>query len=488
VEDLKERVFRGGLARLCGQGINFILRLGYTATMARLLHPEDFGVVAMVVAVTGVYDLFTTAGLSLATVQRKAITDEQISTLFWINLLVGMLLCVTCVATAPLLVAFYHEPRLFWVTVAMGAGFLFNAAGVQHSALLQRQLRYVDLTIIEVSSLFIGFAFGISLAISGSGYWALVGAAIAVPAVSSCLMWFFTAWVPQFPRRGVGIRAMLSFGGTITINNLIVYFAYNLDKLLVGRFWGATSLGVYGTAYQLANVPTNSLIGAVGGVAFSALSRLQDDAVRLKNYFLKGATLLVSITAPITIFSAVFANEIVLVILGPKWVDAALIFRLLTPTILVFSIINPTGWLLQSTGLQVRSLRIAMVIAPLVITAYVIGLPYGPKGVALGFSMAMVLWVVPHVLWCLHDTQISPREFFSAISRPFFAAIAAVILPLVFTLLWLDQLLSPFFELLIAGCMMVSLYLSLLLFVFGGGNFYWGILRGLKSSLRTRSL
>ena len=155
MEDLKKRVVRAGVSKLLGQGAIFVLRLGFVAIMARLLPPEDFGLVAMVIAFTGVYDLFTTAGLSLAAVQRPTITDEQVSTLFWVNILVGALLCLLCFVTAPFLVTFYNEPRLFWVTAALGAGFLFNAVGVQHSALLQRQLRFTDLTTIEVLSLLV---------------------------------------------------------------------------------------------------------------------------------------------------------------------------------------------------------------------------------------------------------------------------------------------------------------------------------------------
>src|SRR5205823_14448709 len=132
-----------------------------------------------------------------------------------------------------------------------------------------------------------------------------------------------------------------------------------------------------------------------------------------------------SMTLPTTIFCALFADEIILVVLGPKWREAATIFRLLAPTILVFGIINPTGWLLQSVGLQGRSLRIAFVIAPLVITACVIGMPYGPTGVAFAFSAAMTIWLVPHIVWCLHGTTITPGDLFVAIWRPFVASIAA---------------------------------------------------------------
>ena len=155
MEDLKGRAVRGGFAKLCGQAANMGLRIGFVAVMARLLDPEDFGLVAMVTVVTGVYEIFTSAGLSMATIQKASVTDEQISTLFWVNILVGAVLCLLCLATAPVLVSFYHEPRLFWVTVALGVGFVITGGGVQHSALLQRQLRYVDLTMIEMVSLLV---------------------------------------------------------------------------------------------------------------------------------------------------------------------------------------------------------------------------------------------------------------------------------------------------------------------------------------------
>ena len=483
MKDLKEKAVRGGLARLCGQAAILVLRLGFMATMAHLLDPGEFGLVAMVSVVTGVYGLFSTAGLSMATIQQASVTDGQISTLFWINILVGTILCLLCLATAPLLVSFYHEPRLFWVTVTMGVGFIFSAGGVQHSALLQRQLRYVALAMTETLSLLVSFALGIVMALGGFGYWALVGSTIAAPAINTASVWAIAAWMPGMPRpRGAGIYAMLRFGGTITLNNLVVYFAYNLDKLLLGRFWGADALGLYGRAYQLLNVPTSNLHSAVGGVVFSALSRLQDDPVRLRSYFLKGYSLVNSMTVPISVFGALFADDIVLVVFGPKWADAAAMFRLLTPTILVFGIINPTGWLIQSVGLQGRSLRIAFVIAPLTIAAYLVGLPYGPNGVAFAFSASMVLWLVPHVFWSLHKTVISPWDLFLATCRPFFASIvaAAFAFGIQFYMINIVHLQSPFLRLSLAGGAMIILYLLLFLFAMGQKTFYLDLLRELR--------
>ena len=363
VHDIKRVALRGGLAKLISQAGNSALRFGFLIVAARLLEPKDFGLVAMVTVFTAVLDLFSTAGLSSATVQKSTVNTEQISTLFWINILVGVTLSIVCVLIAPLVVAFYHEPRLFWVTVVMGAGFIFNAAGVQHLALLQRQMRYATLAIIEFSCQLATFGLALCLALDGYGYWALVAAAIALPAAMTISTWTATGWIPGLPKRKADIRSMLHFGGTLTLNGVVSYVTVNFDKFLVGRVWGATALGNYSVAAQLITTPVSHLNLALGGVTFSALSRLQNDAVRFRSYFLKGYALNVSLTLPIIIFSAVFANDIVLVALGQKWADAAIIFQMLAPAVLFIALVNPLVWVLFASHRHVRSLLLALVIA-----------------------------------------------------------------------------------------------------------------------------
>jgi O-antigen/teichoic acid export membrane protein len=479
IPDLKRRTLRGGVAKLCGQALSFGLRVGFMIILARLLAPADFGLVAMVAVVTGIYSLFTTAGLSSATVQKANITADQVSTLFWINVLIGTAFALICVVTAPVLVAFYREPRLFAITVTLAAGFLFTGAGVQHLALLQRQLRYVNVTMIEALSQLASSAIGIALALAGFGYWALVAAAITAPGITTICAWIATGWIPGRPRWNAGIRSMLHFGGTVTLNGLFVYVGYNLEKVLLGRFWGADALGLYGRAYQLISMPTDYLNGAIGGVAFSALSRLQDDPTRLKSYFLRGYALAISMTLPITICCALFADEIILVLFGPTWADAATIFRLLTPTVLVLGIINPLAWLLLSVGLQGRSLRISLVLSPIVMIAYCIGLPYGPAAVAFAYSTAMTLWVVPHVLWCLQGTTISIFDLLRAISRPCLSGIVAAVIAFGVQQS-IGSSVAPLPRLLLGGSVMLGVYLLVLLFILGQKTIYLNLLRTLR--------
>ena len=467
---VKRMALRGGLAKLVGQGGNFTLRLAFMVVVARLLKPEDFGLVAMVTVITAILDLFASAGLSAATVQKSTINNEQISTLFWINICFGVMLGILCVLIAPAIVAFYHEPRLFWVTIVLGAGFLFSSAGVQHLALLQRRLRYATLAAIEFSCQLISLSIGVAVAVAGYGYWALVAAAVSLPAMMTFSVWVAAAWIPGRPRRDVGIGSLLHFGGTLTINGVVSYMTYNFDKFILGRVWGAGPLGYYGVASQLINIPTSNLNAALGGVLFSALSRLQDDAVRFKSYFLKGYALNISITLPITIFSAAFAEDVVFVVLGPKWAAAVAIFRLLTPTVVFFGVVNPVGWLLWSSGRHVRSLKISLVIAVLVSTACLIGLPYGPKGVAIGFSSVMTFWLIPHIVWCLHGTTIKALDLLRAASRPLLSAVTAAMIAYV-AHVYLSSL-SPFFRLALEGAVMMIVYAAMLLFVMGQKDFY----------------
>jgi len=489
MQDLKEKTIRGGLARLCAQGADFVLRLGSLMALARLLGPKDFGLVGMVTAFAGVLNLFRDFGLSSASIQRPSVTEEQMSTLFWINLLVGVLLGLLTVAMAPFIAGFYHEPRLVGVTTASAASFFFNAAGVQHGALLQRQMRFTALAIIGTISLIVSAAVGIGGAMAGYGYWALVAMTLTLPLISTLGFWLTTAWVPGRPHRQCGIRSMMHFGGTVTLTGLVVYIASNFEKVLLGRFWGADALGIYGRAYQLINIPTANLNGAVSEVAFSALSRLQNDSGRLKSYFLKGYSLVLAMTLPMTLACALFADDMIIVFLGPEWKAAAAIFRLLAPTILVFALANPLGWLVTSLGLVRRSLKMSLTIAPLLILAYVIGLPYGPRGMAIAYSTTMLLWVVPAIAWSVHGTVISLRDILLAVSPPLASSIVAA--GLVFAVRSAcGQPLSPLHRLVLETTVLLVTFLAMLLFATGQKSFYLDLLSGLRSpsSAKKKSL
>jgi PST family polysaccharide transporter len=280
---------------------------------------------------------------------------------------------------------------------------------------------------------------------------------------------------------------MMHFGGTVTLNGLIAYIANNLDKVLLGRFWGVDALGIYGRAYQLINIPTENLNSAAGEVAFSALSRLQDDHDRLKNYFLKGYAAVLALTLPITFACGLFADDMIIVLLGPKWIATAPIFRLLAPTILVFAIANPLFWLLSSIGLVGRSLKMSLVIAPLMIGSYLIALPYGPQGVAFAYSTTMVLWIIPLIFWTVHGTVLSVRDILLAVSRPLASSVVAAGLAYGVRSIY-GQSLPPLGRLALEIAVLFLAFLGMLLFATGQRALYLDIFRGLRGSSADSSI
>lgn len=476
LHDLKGKTARGALISTFSQGANFVLRLGSMMVLARILVPADFGLVGMVTACTGFLQLFRDAGLSMATVQRASISREQTSMLFWVNLVIGGVLAALCAAVAPILTRFYHEPRLFWMTVVIGTSFIFNGAAAQHRAILQRNMRFAVLAIIDVVSIVVSVALGIGMAMAGQGYWALVGMVVCPNAVGLLGVWAAGGWIPVAPRRGTDVLSMLKYGGTVTLNNLIAYIAYNADKVLLGRFWGAEALGIYGRAYQLINLPTDNLNSTIGLVAFPALSRLQNDPDRLRNYFLKGYGLFLSLVMPITMACALFAEDIVRIFLGPKWGATAPLFRLMAPTIFAFALKNPLAWLMLATGGAARSLKMAFFIAPCVILGYAAGLSYGPAGVAAGFSVATTLLAVPVIFWATHGTPVTGIDALKVLVRPLLSILIAAGVTLV-AWSYIHSLEPVLLRLIVANAVLFGVYASVLLFVMGQREVYVGLLR-----------
>jgi O-antigen/teichoic acid export membrane protein len=473
---LKRKSVRGGMITLTTQALTFVVQTGSTVVLARLLSPKDYGLQGMVLAVTGVLGLFRDGGLGLAVVQREEVTHEQLSTVFWINVTIGAALTVLTLALAPVLVVFYKEPRLLWITFATASSFLLSGIATVHGAFLVRDMRFATLAKIGVSSLLLSTAVGLGMAALGCGYWSLVMMALSGSAIGSCGYWLSVPWRPGRPSRKCGIRSMLHFGGTVTLNNLVVYLGYNAEKVLLGRFWGADALGLYGRAYQLINLPLQQLHSSMYSVAFPALSRIQNDHQRLCSTFLKGYSVALSLTIPVMISSILFADEVIRLVLGPKWISAVPILRLLGPTILAFGLINPFGWFLMATGRQVRSLNMALVIAPTVILGILLGLRRGPAGVALGYSVAMTVLIVPLIAWAIKGTGIRPRDYLKAIKPSMLAGVVACAAGIGVKLA-LGGAFTTFARLALGLGLVLSIYAWILLVTMGQKNLYVDLVR-----------
>ena len=463
LDELKLKSLRGGAVAAGAQVAKLALQMGTVIVLARLLSPSDFGLTGMAATLTGFLALFGDAGLGTATVQRHKVTHEQLSTLFWINVAIGVGLAALTIALAPALVRFYGEPRLFWIVIISAAAFVFNGLPIQHSALMSREMRFATRAQIDLTALAVSSGVGVVMAFLGWRYWSLVAMGVVGPIVGAVGVWLAVPWIPGPPRRNCGVLSMLHFGGLATLNSFLVFLAWNTDNILLGRFWGPHALGLYGRAYQLATLPVEQWTGTLSGVALSGLSAIQHDADRLSRSFLRAYSLLLSVTLPIAITCPLFAEEIIHVLLGPKWMEVVPIFRLLAPTSLVFALANPLSWLVMSKGRPGRAVGITAATTPVVILGIVLGLSHGPTGVALGYSAAMVLITIPIIAWSKQGTGITWLDLWKGARTSLLAVVPAALVGLTVKLTLGGGAFPPIAVLILGGGLIFGVYASALI-------------------------
>jgi len=411
---------------MSSQAVKFGLRTLSILALARLLQPEDFGLIAMVSAFTGFAAVFKDLGLSMATIQRDRINHDQVSTLFWINVCFSVLLTVITMAFAPVMAWIYGEPRLSAVTMVIGGTFIFSGLSSQHISLLQRQMKFTHLALIEIASMFAGLITGVLLAWKGCGYWALVGQIVIIAAVSMVLAWLLSRWRPGWPRRDGDVRSMLIFGSNLTGFNILNYFSRNADNALIGWYWGASQLGFYNRAYALMTLPLTQLRAPIAGVVTPGLSRLQHSPERYKNYYSHALRLYSLLALPIMTFIVITADHIVPIVLGPGWTETVSIFRWLAVAGLLETIIVGAGWIFVSQGRTGDLFRAGLASSSIAVCSFAAGLPWGPIGVAAVYSATRFLFAIPIII--LITGRSGPISWLEVIKPTFIACKLSVLI------------------------------------------------------------
>jgi PST family polysaccharide transporter len=395
LDDLKGRTISGAVVTIAAQAVQFVLNLGSIMILARLLTPRDFGLFAMVTTVMGFLRVFKDAGLSTATVQREGITHAQVSNLFWINVAVSGAIGLLLAAASPAIAWFYREQRLVGITLILSSTFLLSGLTVQHTALLNRQMRFKATAIIQVGSMLVGTSVGVVMAWINYNYWALVWGNFATVAASVVLTWIAIPWRPQAPIGRSGTRSLVGFGANLTTGGFLYSFARGADAILIGRFCGADSVGLYTRAGALLNRPMEQFLSPLNSVFVPALSRIQMQPERYRRTFLRiyEAIALVSCLSTGLLFA--LARPLTLVVLGAKWEQAAAIFAGLTIAAFCMPLGTASTWLFISQGRGRDWLFSSSLGSTITVVSFVAGLRFGPVGVAIAYSTIGLLIGMP---------------------------------------------------------------------------------------------
>ncbi|MEO1299216.1 MAG: lipopolysaccharide biosynthesis protein [Cyanobacteria bacterium J06636_16] len=423
--DLKGRSVRGGIFTLVSQVGRFLLQILSTTLLARILSPQDYGLVGMTTVITGFIQIFKDIGLAHATIQRPEINHKQVSTLFWVNFAVGIGLALITVLAGPGIAWFYSEPKVAGIMYVLSLNFILSGMGAQHAALLKRQMRFLVLAKITLLSMTVGVIAAVVTGLLGGGYWALVVLLIGNTATTTLSVWMICGWRPGWPSRASGVGEMLRFGGNLTGFNTVNYFSRNLDNILIGRVWGAQALGLYAKSYSLLLLPISQINFPITSVALPVLSRLQTEPERYKRYYFKAIAAITTISMPIVGFLFAGADQLILLILGEQWIDAVPIFRLLAPAAMAGTFNVAIGWAYNSLGRTDQHLKGGIITSIMYTLVFAISVRWGTTAVAAAYGVASPLIFIFALLYCYSTTFLQPIDFGKAIYRQLLASVTA---------------------------------------------------------------
>jgi PST family polysaccharide transporter len=383
---LKRASVQGVAVTFLSQALRFVLQFGAQIVLAHWLVPRQFGLIAMVAPVLSLVQVFNDLGLTQATIQRPEITHRELSTLFWINFGVSACLAALMVLASPLVAWFYHEPRLAPITAACGGMLLLSGAGAQQIALMNRRMRYRQLAIIDVACACMAFMAGLGAAWAGCGYWSLVLMQAANSLTILVLVWRFSDWRPALPARHGGVGALLRFGGHLTGFNILGYIENNLGTVLIGRLSGPAALGLYDRAFKLVIVPWWQISLPVARVSVALLCRLHGSDAHYARAWRQMLQGLVLVAAPGLIWAAMEAGTLVPLVLGPAWVQAAPIVAWLSAGTIFVPLGSSAYWLFVSQDRVAAQLRYGVASGMLLVASILIGVHWGPIGVARAYA------------------------------------------------------------------------------------------------------
>ena len=416
---------RGAAWTLSAQWGLQLVKMSSIVVLARLLTPDDYGLLAMVWPITGFVATVGTLGLSAAVVQRGKLTHEQLSNLFWLNLAVGALLTAAVAAGAPLLARFYGRDELVGITMAIAPTLFLMSLTVQHQALLLRQLKFRGVAIRLFVAGVVEVALSVGAAVAGAGYWALVVGQIGGAVVSLVIVWTAVKWRPGRPFRATGTRELVSFGGGVSTFEILNYCSKNLDNVLIGKFLGGEQLGLYSRGYGLLMLPLQQVHSPLASVVRPTLAGLWPEPDRYRRYYLAALSGLCFVVAPVVVVLAVLADEVVTVLLGTRWLESAEVFRWLAVAGLLQTVGYTNGWLYLTSGRAWALARWALISRPIIMISFVIGLPWGITGVAMSYAISQLVLTPLGIARASRETPVERRDVLRVCVRPFVVAMAA---------------------------------------------------------------
>lgn len=428
-KSLSQRSFRGGVNALAGQAAKVVISLVSLSILARLISPEEYGLVAMVMAVTAIVDVFREFGLTSATIQAKTISAQERTNLWWLNTGMGVAVAIVVALLAPFIAMVYGEDRLLLITLVSSVGFIISGMSTQYFAHLQREIQFGKIAINNIVSSLIGLASAIVMALYGFGVWALVLQGNVI-AISSLLLFVYqTRWLPGRYSRAVSMRRFINFGMPLMISNLLNYFSGLVDVFMIGKSGGVDAAGYYNRASQAARTPLNGLRAPLNNVAFSALSRRGGESNDIAKLAEKGQIILAYPLVLVAGGMAATSSPLVALALGSAWSGASPYFFWIAIAEGLNCLAMTAGWIFMVRGKTQEVLLLTIASSINRITWVIIGVfTLGPLGAVMGQAFAIMIQWPLSLMWAQKVTGVYTRGLLVNSYRIFLVASCASVL------------------------------------------------------------
>ncbi|MGD0234771.1 MAG: MOP flippase family protein [Syntrophorhabdales bacterium] len=369
------------------QGVRFVTGI----ILARLLFPEQFGLIGMLWIFIAVAQTFLDSGFGAALIQRREVTPADTCSIFYFNIGVGLAAAGLLCLVAPWIAGFYSQPILTPLIRALSLTIVINSFGLIQGTILSKQINFKMQTKVSLIASALAGTIGVSLAYAGFGVWALVVQQISGAVFQTAFLWLFNTWRPALIFSFKSLREMFKFGSRLLGSGLLNQVFDNIYLLVIGKLFSATDLGFFTRAKTFQELPSNTLSGMVARVTFPVFSTIQDDPTRLKKGLKKALTTLVLVNFPMMVGLAVIARPLVLVLLTEKWAPSIPYLQVLSFVGLLYPLHVINLNLLQALGRSELFLRLEIIKKVLIVINIAVTWRWGISAMICGMIVTSII-------------------------------------------------------------------------------------------------
>ncbi len=382
---------------ICYQLIAFFVFL----LLARLLKPEDFGLVALASVFIQSTRTFVTFGFSTAIVQRHNLDTEHLDTAFWANLGISITVIFLTFFSAEEIAALFGEPRLAPIITWLSIGFLFSALINVQTAILLRKFDFKLLALRSMTGSLVGGLVGVMLALLNFGAWSLVGRQLTTSLVGVVLIWSIADWRPRFKFSIKHGKDLFNFGISVTGIELLNVVNRHADNFIIGYFLGPVALGYYNIAYRLITIVSDLLVGVVERVMMPTFSRLQKETKRLQRNFYNVIQIVSLISFPAFFAISLLSPELVIMLFGEKWTPSIPVMQVLALVGILQSVLRFHAVIIISLGKPNWRLTLQILEAMTNVIGFLIAVRWGIVAVAISYTIVN-FFMFPFWLWAVN--------------------------------------------------------------------------------------